>query len=214
MRVLSDWWDRLDHSRQLLAGGERPDLTGSSKLPNVFDFRDLIDPVAFAYMDEGGKDEISLKENRLAFRRIILRPRFLTDVHEIDVSTELLGREMDLPVYICPAGRTAFGLAAKRRPRSGRTWRMPCTSAMEASRNPWPAGRVRTTGGSTQREASSGPVMRCSTLSSASKIRRAPASASQWTACSFRIVNAPSTTGQSGVGAILAQFLETKTAIS
>ena len=55
-------------------------------------------------MDEGGKDEISLKENRLAFRRIILRPRFLTDVHEIDVSTELLGREMDLPVYICPAG--------------------------------------------------------------------------------------------------------------
>ena len=90
--------------RQLLAGGERPDLTGSSKLPNVFDFRDLIDPVAFAYMDEGGKDEISLKENRLAFRRIILRPRFLTDVHEIDVSTELLGREMDLPVYICPAG--------------------------------------------------------------------------------------------------------------
>ena len=102
--MLSDWWDRPDHSRQLLAGGERPDLTGSSKLPNVFDFRDLIDPVAFAYMDEGGKDEISLKENRLAFRRIILRPRFLMDVHEIDVSTELLGREMDLPVYICPAG--------------------------------------------------------------------------------------------------------------
>ena len=108
VRVLSDWWDQLDHSRQLLAGAEGPDLTGPSKLANVFDFRDLarelIDPVAFAYMDEGGKDEISLKENRLAFRRIMLRPRFLTDVHEIDVSTELLGREMDLPVYICPAG--------------------------------------------------------------------------------------------------------------
>ena len=92
----------------LLAGAERPDLTDSTKLANVFDFRDLaqklIDPVAFGYMDEGGKDEISLKENRLAFRRIILRPRFLTDVHEIDVSTELLGREMDFPVYICPAG--------------------------------------------------------------------------------------------------------------
>ena len=92
----------------LLAGAEKPELTDSTALANVFDFRDLarklIDPVAFDYMDEGGKDEISLRENRLAFRRIILRPRFLTDVHEIDVSTELLGREMDSPVYICPAG--------------------------------------------------------------------------------------------------------------
>ena len=92
----------------LLAAADKPELTDSAKLANVFDFRELarklIDPVAFDYMDEGGKDEISLKENRLAFRRIILRPKFLTDVHKIDVSTELLGRKMDSPVYICPAG--------------------------------------------------------------------------------------------------------------
>lgn len=92
----------------LLADGDKPDLTDSQRLANVFDFRDLartlIDPVAFGYMDEGGKDEISLKENRLAFRRIILRPKFLTDVHSIDVSTQLLGRKLDFPVYICPAG--------------------------------------------------------------------------------------------------------------
>ena len=92
----------------LLAGAAKLELTDSTKLANVFDFRDLarklIDPVDFGYMDEGVKDEISLKENRLAFRRIILRPRSLTDVHEIDVSTELLVREMDFPVYICPAG--------------------------------------------------------------------------------------------------------------
>ncbi len=92
----------------LLAAPDKPDLTDSTQLANVFDFRDLarrlIDPVAFDYMDEGGKDEISLVENRLALRRIILRPRFLTDVHEIDVSTELLGKPMDFPVYVCPAG--------------------------------------------------------------------------------------------------------------
>ena len=92
----------------LLAEADKPALTDSTELANVFDFRELarklIDPVAFGYMDEGGKDEISLKENRLAFRRIILRPKFLTDVHRIDVSTELLGRRMDSPVYICPAG--------------------------------------------------------------------------------------------------------------
>lgn len=92
----------------LLAEAEKPELTDSTQLANVFDFRELarklIDPVAFDYMDEGGKDEVSLKENRLAFRRIILRPRFLTDVHKIDVSTELLGRKMESPVFVCPAG--------------------------------------------------------------------------------------------------------------
>lgn len=92
----------------LLADADKPELTDSRELANVFDFRELartlIDPVAFDYMDEGGKDEISLKENRLAFRRIILRPRFLTDVHRIDVSTQLLGRSLDAPVFICPAG--------------------------------------------------------------------------------------------------------------
>ena len=92
----------------LLGEIEKPDLTDSTQLANVFDFRELarklIDPVAFDYMDEGGKDEISLVENRLAFRRVILRPRFLTDVHKIDVSTELLGRKLDSPVYVCPAG--------------------------------------------------------------------------------------------------------------
>lgn len=92
----------------LLGEVEKPELADSTKLANVFDFRELarklIDPVAFDYMDEGGKDEISLVENRLAFRRVILRPRFLTDVHKIDVSTELLGRKLDSPVFVCPAG--------------------------------------------------------------------------------------------------------------
>lgn len=92
----------------LLGEVEKPELTDSTKLANVFDFRELarklIDPVAFDYMDEGGKDEISLVENRLAFRRVILRPRFLTDVHSIDVSTQLLGRKLDFPVFVCPAG--------------------------------------------------------------------------------------------------------------
>ena len=92
----------------LLDGAETPEINDSTQLANVFDFRDLaqrlIDPVAFDYMAEGGKDEISLVENRLAFRRIILRPRFLTDVHKIDVTVDLLGRRMDAPIFVCPAG--------------------------------------------------------------------------------------------------------------
>ncbi len=92
----------------LLANTDLPGITDAKQLANVFDFRELarklIDPVAFDYMDEGGKDEISLVENRLAFRRIILRPRFLTDVHKIEVSTDLLGKKLDSPIYVCPAG--------------------------------------------------------------------------------------------------------------
>ena len=92
----------------LLADNHKPELTDSTKLANVFDFhklaKQLLDPLAIDYMEEGGKDEISLMENRLAFRRMILRPRFLTDVHNIDLSTEFLGYQMETPIFICPAG--------------------------------------------------------------------------------------------------------------
>ncbi len=92
----------------LLLAADKPLLTDSKKLANVFDFRELakslLDPVAFDYMAEGGKDEVSLKEARLAFNRVILRPRFLTDVHNIDLSTEFLGKKLDFPIFVCPAG--------------------------------------------------------------------------------------------------------------
>jgi len=92
----------------LLLAADKPLLTDSKKLANVFDFRELakslLDPVAFDYMAEGGKDEVSLKEARLAFNRVILRPRFLTDVHSIDLTTDFLGKKLDFPIFVCPAG--------------------------------------------------------------------------------------------------------------
>ena len=75
---------------------------------NVFDFRDRaqqkLDPVAWDYLAEGGKDEVSLRENRTAFDKIIIRPRFLTDVHQIEVSTDFLGHMLKHPIFIDPAG--------------------------------------------------------------------------------------------------------------
>jgi len=75
---------------------------------NVFDFEKLaqakVDKVAWDYMSEGAEDEVSLRDNREAFNRIILRPRFLTDVHKIDLSTTLLGNKLEYPIFICPAG--------------------------------------------------------------------------------------------------------------
>jgi len=96
-------------SSPLLRAADRAaDEAAIEELINVFGFRDLakskLDPLAWDYMAEGGKDEVSLRDNRLAFRDLIIRPRILVDVHEIDVTTEFLGRKMDLPIFVCPAG--------------------------------------------------------------------------------------------------------------
>ncbi|MFQ5929420.1 MAG: alpha-hydroxy acid oxidase [Acidobacteriota bacterium] len=78
------------------------------ELINVFDFGKLaksqLDPVAWDYLAEGGKDEVSLRDNREAFDRIIIRPRILRDVHKIDLSTSFLGKKLAYPIFICPAG--------------------------------------------------------------------------------------------------------------
>ena len=75
---------------------------------NVFDFRERarekLDPVAWDYLAEGGKDEVSLRENRTAFDKIIIRPRFLVDVHQIEVTTDFLGHTLKHPIFIDPAG--------------------------------------------------------------------------------------------------------------
>jgi isopentenyl diphosphate isomerase/L-lactate dehydrogenase-like FMN-dependent dehydrogenase len=111
-------WTRREALRNLASFFlASPLLQGQSGLPeqdplldpiNVFDFRKLakekLDPIAWDYMDEGGKDELSLRENRKAFDRIIIRPRWLTDVHKIDLTTKLLGYTLKYPIYVCPAG--------------------------------------------------------------------------------------------------------------
>jgi isopentenyl diphosphate isomerase/L-lactate dehydrogenase-like FMN-dependent dehydrogenase len=77
-------------------------------LVNVFDFAKLakskLDPVAWDYLDEGGKDEVALRDSRAAFNGIIIRPRVLKDVHKIDISISLFGKKLDYPIFICPAG--------------------------------------------------------------------------------------------------------------
>ena len=75
---------------------------------NVFDFRDLakkkLDPIAWDYLEGGGEDEISLRDNREAFNRIIIRPRALVDVAKIDLSLDLFGQKLDYPILLDPAG--------------------------------------------------------------------------------------------------------------
>ena len=75
---------------------------------NVFDFAKLaeakLDKIAWDYLAEGTEDEISLRDNREAFNRIIIRPKILTDVHKIDLTTTLFGKKLDYPIFLDPAG--------------------------------------------------------------------------------------------------------------
>jgi isopentenyl diphosphate isomerase/L-lactate dehydrogenase-like FMN-dependent dehydrogenase len=65
--------------------------------------RELLPPGTFDYIAGGSDDEVSLRRNRDDFVRIVLRPRVLVDVSEIDTSTTVLGTPVSLPVLLGPA---------------------------------------------------------------------------------------------------------------
>ena len=57
------------------------------------------------YYASGGWDEVTLRENREAYERIRVHYRCLVDVSKRDLSTEVLGCRMSMPVVVAP---TAF----------------------------------------------------------------------------------------------------------
>jgi 4-hydroxymandelate oxidase len=73
---------------------------------NLADFeeraRQTLDPAAWAYLEGGASDEITLRANEEAFRRRRFRPRVLRDVSSCDLSTTLLGQAARMPVGIAP----------------------------------------------------------------------------------------------------------------
>ncbi len=75
---------------------------------NVMEFAPLaktkLDPLAWDYLEGGSEDEVSLRDNREAFNKIILRPRALVDTQKIDLSCDLLGMKLDYPIFLDPAG--------------------------------------------------------------------------------------------------------------
>ena len=67
--------------------------------------RERMDLPAFDYYAGGANDEWTLAENRRAFGRWVLRPRYLVDVSHVDLATTVLGQAMPFPVLLAP---TAF----------------------------------------------------------------------------------------------------------
>lgn len=58
----------------------------------------------FHYIDGGADDERTLRRNSSAFGEYQLLPEVLRDVSSIDLSTRVLGQQLDLPFFLAPTG--------------------------------------------------------------------------------------------------------------
>jgi 4-hydroxymandelate oxidase len=78
----------------------------SCKTINVFEYQTLanqqLPQMARDYYASGAWDEITLRDNCAAFERYKLRPRMLVDVSHRDLSTQILGQSLQLPILIAP----------------------------------------------------------------------------------------------------------------
>ena len=73
---------------------------------NVFEFEPLarakMERTAWDYVQGGSEDEVTLRANRSAFEKIFLRPRYLVDVRQRDLSTLVLGQPISFPLLLAP----------------------------------------------------------------------------------------------------------------
>jgi len=83
---------------------------------SISDFRELarrrLPHFLFEYIDGGSYTEATLARNVADLARLALRQRVLRDVSQIDLSTELFGQRLSMPVALAPIGLA--GLSARR----------------------------------------------------------------------------------------------------
>jgi L-lactate dehydrogenase (cytochrome) len=109
------------------------------KAASISDYRELarrrLPHFLFEYLDGGAHDETTLRRNRTDLESVQLRQRVMRDVSIIDLSTELFGERLSMPVALGPIGLS--GLMARRgevqAARAAHRAAVPfCLSAMSA----------------------------------------------------------------------------------
>jgi isopentenyl diphosphate isomerase/L-lactate dehydrogenase-like FMN-dependent dehydrogenase len=80
-------------------------MTGAEPI-NLADYERLAEeccePGYWGYVVGGAGDEVTVRDNAEAFRRVLLRPRMLVDVSDVSAGTSVLGSEISLPVGVAP----------------------------------------------------------------------------------------------------------------
>jgi isopentenyl diphosphate isomerase/L-lactate dehydrogenase-like FMN-dependent dehydrogenase len=64
--------------------------------------------VVFDYVDGAAGDELTAERNQADFRRLAVVPHVLTGAVDIDLSTSVLGQEVDVPLLGAPTGMTGI----------------------------------------------------------------------------------------------------------
>ncbi|HEY9853962.1 MAG TPA: alpha-hydroxy acid oxidase [Leptolyngbyaceae cyanobacterium] len=81
-------------------------MNDATKPINLFEYEALatqyLSAMALDYYASGAWDEVTLRDNRAAFERYKLRPRMLVDVSQRDLSTNILGQVVRMPILIAP----------------------------------------------------------------------------------------------------------------
>lgn len=78
------------------------------KALNIEDLRNLarkkLPPSLFHYIDGGADDELLVSGNSAAFDSVKLLPEYLVDVSTVDMSTDVLGHKISMPLILSPTG--------------------------------------------------------------------------------------------------------------
>lgn len=78
------------------------------KYPSIFHLKQrakqMIPSFAFDYIDGGVDYEKCKLRNRTAFDDVVLTPKYLCDVSEVDTSTTVFGKRYSLPIGVAPFG--------------------------------------------------------------------------------------------------------------
>ncbi|CAN7323622.1 FMN-dependent L-lactate dehydrogenase LldD [Phenylobacterium sp. LjRoot219] len=86
------------------------------KAASALDYRELarrrLPRFLFDYIDGGSYAEVTLRRNVADLEQIALRQRVLRDVAELDLTTELFGQKLAMPVVLSPVGLS--GMYARR----------------------------------------------------------------------------------------------------
>jgi L-lactate dehydrogenase (cytochrome) len=96
-----------DSVRRRLSESER-----AQRAVNIYELRALarrrLPPAVFDYVDGAAWDELTAERNQLDLRLWALRPRVLVGATDVDLSTDVLGRRIDVPLLGAPTGLTGL----------------------------------------------------------------------------------------------------------
>ncbi len=95
-------------AQQLVASHDAAVLTSAKDALDIMEFeeaaRRALPAAHWGYMATGVDDDLTLKANMEAFKRIRLKPRRLVDVSRADLRTEVFGATWETPIFVCPVG--------------------------------------------------------------------------------------------------------------